>query len=234
MDVTWRFALVEGDCEMAAGTDSGLTSIRDEPWVASIILGFDRLLQRWHGVFEYSTDPLCVFRIQPDMSDRNIVLGDGTSVSVGDRILNLHLWSEHVPPMALTGPTIGWARRYAHGLEYSLQLLSEYLSGQPQYSGVVAIRATLMVASRRNIGQMVRIVRHCGFESLPGDERHSWAGRIHQFADNVLGLLLCVAVSPRSARGEVLRRVRSQVMLSRHLLDQRYTEQQSPSATNSA
>lgn len=191
------------------------------PWIASAVLGFDRLLQRWHGVFEYSSDPLCVLRIQPDIADHSIVLSDRTVVSVGDRILTAHLWNEHVPRMAPGGPTIGWGRRLAYGLEYSLHLLSEYLSRHPEFAGVAAIQVKLMVASQRNTGQLTRIMCHCGFEPMPANPGLSWTERIRQYLDAGLGLLLCIAVNRPAARVEVLRRIRSQMMMSRRLLDQR-------------
>jgi hypothetical protein len=189
-------------------------------WIASAVLRFDWLLRCWHRVFEYSNDPLCVFRAQVARADRSVFLRDGTAISVGDPIIEIHLWNEHVPAMPLSGATMRWGRSLGHGMQYSLQLLSDHLSRHPEYSDIVAIRANLMVATERNTDQMTRIMCHLGFDLVPADDRLDWFERLHRFVDNVLGYLLCIAVNPASARAEVMHRVRSTMMLSRRVLDQ--------------
>ena len=202
--------------------------------VARAVLRFEGFLQWWHGIFEYSTDPQCVWRIQVDRADQNVLLRDGTAVAVGDRILNLHLLNEHAPRMPSSGPTIAWGRAFVHRLDHSHRLLSEYLSRHPEYSEVVAIRCNVMVASERNTHQLLRIMSHCGFDFVPPDAPLNWAGRFHRFIDNAVGLLLCIAVNPGSVRPEVMQRVQSEVMISRRLLDQRYgaSTQRSQSKAN--
>jgi hypothetical protein len=104
----------------------------------------------------------------------------------------------------------------------SLQQLSEFLAGNPELDKAVAIRADLALATSRHTGQLVRIMQHFGFENVPEAGSISWKQQIHRFGENILGLLLVLAVNPESARLSILWRERSTVMISRTALDRRY------------
>jgi hypothetical protein len=134
----------------------------------------------------------------------------------------MHLWNEHVPPIPPSGPTIGWACRLAHAMQYSMHLLREYLSNHPEFAGITAFQFHLMVATRRKTPNILSIMRLCGFEHICGNGQVPWTERLWRYGENVTSLMLCIAVNPRAARLDVLWRTRSHVVLSRRTLDRRY------------
>jgi hypothetical protein len=62
---------------------------------------------------------------------------------------------------------------------------------------------------------------HFGFETV-AEQPPTWGQRLHQYGENLFGLLLVLAVNPVAARISILWRVRSQVLLPRKLFNQRY------------
>ena len=191
-------------------------------WFRQIGLRIDDELRRRNGVREYSNDPQSVFRMQPDMARRDVTLADGTAMRQGDRLVLIHLWNEQVPEIPPGGPTLVWGRKMASMMGRSLQHLSEFLARNTEFDEVVAIRADLALATSRHTRQLVRIMQHFGFEDVPETGSISWKEQIHRFGENILGLLLVLAVNPESARLSILWRVRSTVMISRTALDRRY------------
>jgi len=191
-------------------------------WVRQTGLRIDDELRRRNGVREYSSDPQCVFRMQPDVARRDVTLADGTVMRRGDKLILIHLWNEHVPEIPPGGPTLVWGRKMACMMARSFQQLAEFLAGNPELDKALAIRADLALATSRHTGQLVRIMQHFGFEDVPETGSISWKQQIHRFGENILGLLLVLAVNPESARLSILWRERSTVMISRTALDRRY------------
>jgi len=71
----------------------------------SAIRSLDAFLQRIEGIREYSTDARCIFRIAPGHAATGLSCPQaGLNLRPGDRILDLHLWNEHVPRIAPSGP----------------------------------------------------------------------------------------------------------------------------------
>ena len=50
------------------------------------------------GIFEYTHKPDCFFRIRFNRLRTEVVLSDGTDGRRGDRVVELHLWNERIPP----------------------------------------------------------------------------------------------------------------------------------------
>jgi hypothetical protein len=191
-------------------------------WIRQTGLRIDDELRRRNGVIEYSNDPQCVFRMQPKTAGRDVTLADGTVVHRGDRLVLIHLWNEHVPEIPLGGPSIVWGRKMGRMMGRSFRQLSEFLADNSAYAGAIAIQAELALATSSQTAQLVRIMQHFGFENVPEPRSISWKEQIHRWGENILGLLLVLAVNPVSARISILWRVRSTVMISRKALDQRY------------
>ncbi len=193
-------------------------------WIARGALRIDDWLRRWNRVCEYSNDPRCIFRMQVDVARQDVALSDGTLLRRGDRLINIHVWNEHVPAAPPEGPTIGWARRWAGAMDASLRQLSEFLAKHREFDDVVAVRAYAAVATARTESQLSKIMEHCGFETIPDNRQISWAERLHRAGENVLGLLFVLAVTPAIAHTGILWRTRSESLISRRSLDQRYRE----------
>src|SRR5690348_8285124 len=185
-------------------------------------LRIDDELRRRNGVIEYSNDPQCVFRMQPKTAGRDVMLADGTVVHRGDKLVLIHLWNEQVPEIPVGGPTILWGRKMGRMMGRSFRYLSEFLADNPAYDCAVAIQAELALATSSQTAQLVRIMQHFGFEIVPEPRGISWKEQMHRWGENILGLLLVLAVNPVSARISILWRVRSTVIISRKALDQRY------------
>lgn len=187
------------------------------PWLEHAVFGLDRWLRRWHGVYEYTADANCLFRIQRAKAEEHLTLSDGTRVASGDPILMLHLWNEHIPIIPQCGATIGWARQLSRGIDISLQHLARYLAAEPLLEDVVAIRADMRLGAG---DQLARISAHFGFERASREIEST--GTLHRFGENILIFMLVMAANPAAIRLPVLWCDRQLVYLSRRALERRY------------
>jgi len=191
--------------------------------VAGMLVGYpvltlDRWLRRRQGVYEYMTEPGCLFRIQLGQAKQDLTLSDGTRIRRGDPVLKLHLWNEQMPAMRNRGPTIAWALRTSRAFHASLRALARYLRQQPDLKNVVALCAELPLGTAEQKEQLARIVARYGFETPPGSAtKHRNA--LSRLGENAMSLLLVLATNPAAARVAVLKRDRTPVYLSRAALE---------------
>src|SRR5438552_2006886 len=97
------------------------TSLSSPSVLYQLVFGLDALLRRWYAVTEYSTTKRCIFRIQLAEIDDPVRLADGTLACPGDRIIDLHLWNEHLPRLSAQGASVAWALEMRRCLEVSLR-----------------------------------------------------------------------------------------------------------------
>ena len=183
------------------------------------VYGLDRWLRRRQGVYEYTANPVCLFRINRDQADQSLALIDGTRIRPGVPILNLHLWNAPMPPMPAEGPTIGWARQAHRAVDVSLRELARWLACEGDLADMAALRADMRLAAVAQSGQLVRITAHYGFESAAF---RAETGSLRQLGENILIYLLVLAANPAAIRTDVLWRDHALVYLSRAALERRY------------
>src|ERR1700733_15483650 len=121
----------------SAGRDSWAR--RRHSRVAALVFAFDRLLRWRQGVFEYTAHPACVFRLQISRCARDRVLRDGTRLLAGQRFAQLHYWTEQMPAIPRSGPTIASGRELHRGIQISLVGLARFLRPPPRLAGIVVI-----------------------------------------------------------------------------------------------
>jgi hypothetical protein len=168
-------------------------------WARSAVFALDQWPRRRQGVHEYSEDPRCLFRIQCVRSDASLALSDGTRVHAGCRVLALHLWNEHIPPMGRKGPDLAWARRIERAVPVSLRALAHYLARHPDLADIVAIYGDMRLGGDRQSGQLLRIAARYGFETCggsPADRRGLW----HRIGDTTLVFMLASATNAVALR----------------------------------
>jgi hypothetical protein len=191
-------------------------------WLAHAVYALDRLLRRQLGVFEYSSEPGCIFRLEVRRLERPVKLRDGPTFAAGERIVQLHFWNEHVPEMPPQGATLDWARRMSKRVDTSLRELARFMKADPAFADVVAVRARMALATTEQSAQLVRICNRYGMRPVVEPERPSLLGRLHRAGENVLVALLVLARNPQAFRLDCLRRARTDVFLPRSTLDARY------------
>jgi len=193
------------------------------PWLEAMVAAIDDRLRRRQGVFEYSDNPDCVFRIALVAANRDYTLADGVKVRVGDRLISLHLWNEQFPAFPENGlTTLGWARRVGRGFEISLRQLARFLATRRDLDDVVAVCGTMA------FGVAPRDARDAGFAGCFGFERVATpvpltlTQRLHRLGENILLTMLVLARNAAALRADTLRRDRMVVILSRRKLLERY------------
>jgi YkoP domain len=190
------------------------------PWLETAVFALDRWLRRRQGVYEYTSDPNCVFRIQRGEAEEHMSLSDGTHLVPGGAVLNLHFWNEHMPPIGRGGVTLAWARQVNYAVDVSLRELALYLERHSELDEVLAICGDARFGLSEQSEQLARISERYGFEVADSKTDASWA--VHRIAENLLIWLLALATNPATAKKSVFRRNRSLVYLSRRTLEQRY------------
>ena len=189
-------------------------------WLKSAVFALDRRIRRRIGVYEYTLHPQCLFRVQVVRLDDTLVLGDGTSVERGSRVLVLHLWNEQMPVIGPTGPTLAWARKADRAMDISLRELAGYLAAQPNLQDIEVICGNMPVIGSAQAEQLARILARYGFEAAVDDaDRRSL---LHRFGDGVLVLMLVWAANPRAVRSAMLRCCNMRFCVSRTALEHRY------------
>jgi hypothetical protein len=200
-------------------------------WVEYAVFGLDGWLRQQQGVYEYSDDPLCMFRVQRGQADCDVHLSDGTHIREGDPVLNLHLWNEHVPAMAQTGPSMNWAREMTRRVELSMTALARHLEWTHALDDIVALRGDMRLGTAEQNGQLARLATHYGFEPAVLDSDATARGTLQRIAENLFICMLVLATNPVALRAQVLSRGHNLVYLSRRGLETRYAPAATPGRT---
>jgi hypothetical protein len=188
-------------------------------WLENAVFSLDRILRWRGGIYEFSANPHCLFRIGPSRAEQSWHLADGTEIRAGDRILELHLWNEHMPAMGQHGPTVAWARQVSRRIQGSLAELARYIEQTPGLHDVVAICGDMHLGSGQRREQLGRIVARYGFVTV---ETCARPGAVHRLGKTILICLLVLATNPAALRSTILRRQHTRLLLARVTLERLY------------
>ncbi len=189
-------------------------------WLESAVFTFDRWLRQRQGVYEYSSHPSCILRMQRAQAEHALTLSDGTLIKPGDAILNLHLWNEQVPSLGESRASVAWGQQMKRAVQISLIELARHLADNDELKAVVAVRADIRLGTAAQSTQLIRMAYRYGFEPVTQDATED--GALHRFGENIYVLMLVLATNPIAVGSPVLRRDHTLVYLSRKSLEQRY------------
>lgn len=197
-------------------------SCYSHPWLAETLFAFDTRLRHHYGVIEYSVDPACIFRLEIALAHRRLTLTDGTDLGPGERIVRLHFWNAHIPPVPHGGTTIRWARQMQRSISLSLHELARYLSARPDLSDICVICGDVPSATRSQCQQIEYIMAYYGFETMMETVQLGLSERLHRLGENILISLTVFAQNPAALRLDTLQRVRVPIYLSRRTLERKF------------
>jgi len=207
------------DAILSAKLQRGLRLRCKRPRVAELILTVDGWLRRHLGVFEYSERHDCFLRAQVALLRSRVVLSDGTVGDLGERVIHLHFWNEHVPPIPSQGPSLAWARRFNRCFIQSLRDLARFLADNPQFADIAIIRANMSIGSKAQSDRLRRITARHGFEVIADGLERSYSEYARWFGEDILYWLLTIACNPSAARLSKFWRNRTSIYLSRKILE---------------
>jgi hypothetical protein len=138
------------------------------PWVGRlgrrIVFGLDDRLRRLEGIYAFSQDPNCVLRISRSVSRRKQVLADGSLIRVGDPLIELHWWNEHIARLAATGSSLQWGLQFYRHTYHSLLALARYLEQSPELREIVALHGATTFPDETSYQHHANAFRRLGFE----------------------------------------------------------------------
>ena len=206
--------------EFVVSTEISPRDFSSNALMETAVFALDRWLRRRRGVFEYSLEPRCVFRLEQRRSDDTLVLADGTRLRAGAPVLALHLWNEHVPLMGRSGPTLAWAHKTSRAIRASLQELARYLVKRSDLSDVCVLYADVRVSGADQAVRAAKMLARYGFETVSASVDRRPA--VQRMADALFVLLMAGVTNPCSLRSAPMRHANVRVFMSRRVLEQRY------------
>lgn len=186
--------------------------------LAVMVRGVDALLRQHQHIHEFTADKECLFRISVGEARAGVQLSDGTVIRLGDPILELHLWNEHVPAMPAAGPSAAWANQMKRLIRRSLILTALYLEQERALAPIVALHGAPPFRSRLGTAQMVRAAKRFGFDLVEPSEPATWRSLVHEFFDGMLLWALLHAFNPSAQRPNGAARHRYHLWISRQQL----------------
>ncbi|HEY3911568.1 MAG TPA: hypothetical protein VGM07_17025 [Stellaceae bacterium] len=190
----------------------------DELWVGSVSW-CDAILRACYGVYEFTDDPACVFRIGLSKTRAPLALSDGTRIDAGELVGTLHFWNEHLPRYTCDGPNLGWARAMRDQVANSLRALALYVETDCAWHDVRAFRAEAALTSRRS-SRLHRVIQRYGFEQIASDR--SIFRRAHDLGDDFLLWGLTRAFNPAALPRLPFLRDHRELWISRGFLLRNY------------
>jgi hypothetical protein len=211
--------VIAGKEEFLVSTEISPRDFSSYPWLETAVYALDRWLRLRRGVFEYSLDPQCFFRLEQRRADEALMLADGTRIRGGAPVLVLHLWNEHVPLMGRSGPTVAWAHKVSRAICASLQELVRYLAQRPDLSDVRALYVDVRVSGEDHALRAARSLARFGFEIASASIDRRWVAQ--RMADALFVLLMEGVTNPWKRRAP-MRHGNVRLFISRKVLEQRY------------
>jgi len=169
------------DRNVAKGIDD-----RGADLLGRLVTAIDRIVQRLMGIYEFSNDPRCIFRLERRRAKRDITLPDGTMVRRGETLGITHLHGERVPLLPAGGADLAWARQMARVFSHSLALLAGHVA---QTRSLDRVRVFGNEFSLPMTQGSVRLLERMGFFVIPHNEprlRQRAHARLSQFWTRLL------------------------------------------------
>lgn len=188
--------------------------------LAKAVFGLDRRLQSRSGVFCYSSDPKCIFRISLTELQSPATLDWWTTLPQGAKVAELHLWNEQLPLLSEYESPVAWALALSRSLANSLRLFSAYLAEHPELDSVRAIKADMALGAPEMTERLLSLTARYGF--TPCGEPFATPGFGRRLGENILISMMILARNPGGFRLSMLRRTRVRVFMRREVLDQRF------------
>ncbi len=188
----------------------------------ALVRGLDLLLRRHGRVQEFTQDDECILRISLTTDKTDVQLSDGTKVHAGDRICELHLWNEHIPPMPVDGPDLTWGVRFLRLAVKSLRSLAVYMATD-ELQDIVALGGQMAFLEKDDSPVLASVASQVGFDIVNLTAQAGRWGRFTHFWENVFSWALMWTYNPGSLRGKrFLRLQRYRLWMSRRTLLGRY------------
>lgn len=163
------------------------------------VFALDAMVRRASTYRELDNNPDFLFRIQYRRSPHAHRFADGTQVNVGDPIIEIHLWNEHIPPMPETGPDLAWAQAFYRRFRNSLRVLAQHVATSPDLREVRAVHGRIFVdLGGRDPATLM--LRRLGFEFERVPEPDTIWGRIGRFFVTMYAGWLIWAYNPGSLK----------------------------------
>ncbi|MGA7324418.1 MAG: hypothetical protein WBX25_08045 [Rhodomicrobium sp.] len=205
----------------AVNAHSGGPSNRLQSLLASAVFGVDRYLQRREGVFCFTSDTHCIFRIKIASLGAEVILDNEITLSAGMEIVELHIWNEQVPTLRDHVSPVAWGLSIRRAFPHSLKLLSGYLAERADFARIGAIGGNVALFTAEDTKQHLRTCGRLGFVR----SRTGWGGETgeaRRLGENILIALMILALNPGSCNFSSLRRNRVPIFMTRAELDRRY------------
>lgn len=162
----------------------------------SIIRLFDRFLRRAQGIFEFWDDPDCMFRARIARAPHTIHLPKGR-VPAGAKVLEMHLWNEHVPHIPPGGPSLALAVQGRRMMVSSLRRLASEIQQNPSLADVQAVGAVTVLFTLGDGSGGEKLLTRLGFTTSPYHSPLRWFG---EFWENLYTWSLMWAYNAASLR----------------------------------
>jgi hypothetical protein len=187
--------------------------------VRFLVRKLDDWICRSAGIYEFSRDPDCLFRLQVTRAPHPLHLPD-LELEPGDPVLLLHLWNERLPPFSSGAADLAWARQFLRLFKHSLSLVAECMAAEPELSKARAVggETILLTSGLHESGK--RFVQDLGFTVIPCQRR---LGRFGEFWENAYSWMIIWTFNPDGLPGKsILEMSRSEMWLGREAFLQRY------------
>lgn len=185
----------------------------------ALLHAFDRLLARLYGVYEFTDDPDCLFRLSVTHLSRPLPL-NGQTIAAGAEVLIIHFWNERLPQIPKEGATFAQAVRFQRQIIKSLQAVAAEIQHDPHLARVQAVGGVTALTTQDESNSAARLFRRLGFTVLP---YHNRLGRFGLFWENLYSWLLMWAYNETSLRHRPLfQLVRSNVWMPIEKYQARY------------
>jgi len=184
--------------------------------------GLDSLLRRQGRVREFTSDEECILRIASTAYKKDVELSDGTKVRAGDKICELHLWNEHIPPMPPEGPDLRWGVRFYRLAVKSLRSLAACIAAEERQD-IVALGGQMAFLEKEDSPVLATVAAQLGFDIVNLTAQAGRWRRFTHFWENIFSRALMWTSNPATLRGKrFLRLQRYRLWMSRRTLLQRY------------
>jgi YkoP domain len=152
----------------------------------SIVLALDRLVRERTGLFEFCDDPDCVFRLSVSEAASAVRVAEG-EIPAGAKVVMMHFWNEHIPPMSDAEPSISWGVKFRRMVAHSSRLLAEYIHRDPSMAGVKAVGGVTPLFVAGDDSPAEKIFLRMGFTVSP---HRNPKGRFMEFWEEVYAWML--------------------------------------------